>query len=70
MPEPDPARIRSFASPKDLGRWLSLNHDTENELWIKIFKKGTGTLMVAKYAVGHGPLRNKCAYEIRTATPV
>ena len=28
-----------------------------------------GTLMVAKYAVGHGALRNKCAYEIRTADP-
>jgi len=26
-----------------------------------------GTLMVGKYAVGHGPLRNKCAVEIATA---
>jgi hypothetical protein len=26
-----------------------------------------GTLMVAKYAVGHGPLLNKCAVEIQTA---
>ena len=26
-----------------------------------------GTLMVGKYAVGHGPLRNKCAVEIVTA---
>ena len=26
-----------------------------------------GTLMVAKYAVGHGPLRNKCAVEIATS---
>ena len=26
-----------------------------------------GTLMVAKYAVGHGPLRNKCAVEVKTA---
>lgn len=26
-----------------------------------------GTLMVAKYAVGHGPLLNKCAVEIATA---
>ncbi|MEW5249916.1 major capsid protein [Microbulbifer sp. 2201CG32-9] len=29
-----------------------------------------GTLMVAKYAVGHGALRNKCAFEIRTGNPV
>lgn len=26
-----------------------------------------GTLMVAKYAVGHGPLLNKCAVEIKTS---
>jgi len=26
-----------------------------------------GTLMLAKYAVGHGPLLNKCAVEIKTA---
>ena len=26
-----------------------------------------GTLMVGKYAVGHGPLRNKCSVEIATA---
>jgi hypothetical protein len=26
-----------------------------------------GTLMVAKYAVGHSPLRNKCAVEIVTS---
>ncbi len=28
-----------------------------------------GTLMIAEYAVGHGTLRTKCAYEIRTANP-
>lgn len=38
MPEPDPARIISFASPKDLGHWLKLNHAIETELWVKIFK--------------------------------
>ena len=42
MPEPDPAKIMTFASPKDLGRWLMLNHAVENELWVKIFKKKTG----------------------------
>jgi hypothetical protein len=26
-----------------------------------------GTLMVGKFAVGHGPLLNKCAVEIQTA---
>ena len=42
MPEPDLARIMTFALPKDLGRWLKVNHATESELWVKIFMKGTG----------------------------
>jgi len=42
MPEPDPSRVMTFALPKDLGRWLELHHATESELWVKIFKKGTG----------------------------
>lgn len=41
MPEPDPTKILPFASPKELGRWLELNHDSEEELWVKIFKKKT-----------------------------
>ena len=42
MPEPDPARIMAFATPKELSRWLQVNHDTESELWVKIFKIKTG----------------------------
>ncbi len=42
MPVPDPTKILPFASPKELGRWLELNHATEDELWVKIFKKKTG----------------------------
>lgn len=42
MTEPDPARIITFATPKDFGRWLKVNHATESELWVKIFKKKTG----------------------------
>jgi len=42
MPEPDPARITTFAMPKDLGQWLKVNHTTQNELWVKIFKKKAG----------------------------
>lgn len=38
MPEPDPAKVMSFASPKDLGQWLKVNHNSESELWVKIFK--------------------------------
>ena len=42
MPEPDPARIMSFVSPKDFGRWLKMNQAIESELWVKIFKIKTG----------------------------
>jgi uncharacterized protein YdeI (YjbR/CyaY-like superfamily) len=42
MYEPNPAKIITFATPKDLYLWLKLNHATESELWVKIFKKNTG----------------------------
>jgi uncharacterized protein YdeI (YjbR/CyaY-like superfamily) len=32
----------TFLSPKDLGQWLKLNHSTESELWVKIYKKNSG----------------------------
>lgn len=39
MPEPDPAKIATFSTPQDLYQWLELNHASEAELWVKIFKK-------------------------------
>ena len=42
MIKPDTAKIESFKSPDDLSNWLQANHATENELWMKIFKKGSG----------------------------
>jgi len=42
MPEPDPAKFITFAQPEDLADWLSSHHSREKELWVKIFKKGTG----------------------------
>ena len=41
MQETNPPRSMVFASPKELSQWLQANHDTESELWIKIFKKHT-----------------------------
>jgi len=41
MPVPNPSRIMTFATPKDLGDWLKENHATEGELWVKIYKKIT-----------------------------
>jgi len=42
MPVPEPSRILTFATPKELGEWLKVNHATESNLWVKIFKKNTG----------------------------
>ena len=46
MPSPDPAESVAFESPDDLNRWLEANHDSEAELWIKIFKKASGLVSV------------------------
>ncbi len=42
MFKPDTEKIITFTSPKDLSKWLQANHATESELWVKIFKKGSG----------------------------
>ena len=42
MPEPDAPKTMTFKSPKELSKWLQANHNTENELLIKILKKGSG----------------------------
>ena len=42
MPEPDPQKIKSFVTSRELGEWLKTNHTIESELWVKIFKKNTG----------------------------
>ncbi|WP_038250627.1 YdeI/OmpD-associated family protein [Ghiorsea bivora] len=46
MPKPDTTKTRTFKSVNELSKWLESNHDTENELWIKIFKKGSGIVSV------------------------
>lgn len=42
MPEPEQAKIKAFATPQALGQWLKINHTTESELWVKIYKIKTG----------------------------
>lgn len=40
---PDDERlIVAFETPKQLGAWLRKNHDSCDELWVKIHKKATG----------------------------
>jgi uncharacterized protein YdeI (YjbR/CyaY-like superfamily) len=42
MPEPDPFKIMPFSTSSTLGEWLTVNHATETELWVKVFKKNSG----------------------------
>lgn len=42
MPEPDKTRIRAFETAEAFGQWLQFHHASEPELWLKIFKKGSG----------------------------
>jgi uncharacterized protein YdeI (YjbR/CyaY-like superfamily) len=39
---PNPKAIRPFASAAAFESWLSKNHDRATEVWIKIYKKGSG----------------------------
>ncbi len=38
----DPDKVRTFESADAFYDWLSKHHDTADELWIKIHKKGSG----------------------------
>ena len=42
MPDLDPAKAVSFATPAELGQWLKKKHATETELVIRMFRKGSG----------------------------
>jgi uncharacterized protein YdeI (YjbR/CyaY-like superfamily) len=39
---PDPKKIRGFATQAAFEKWLSANHESETELWLKIHKKASG----------------------------
>ena len=38
----DPAKVREFATKDAFYHWLAEHHDSEDEVWIRIFKKGSG----------------------------
>ncbi|MDD1796145.1 YdeI/OmpD-associated family protein [Enterovibrio sp. ZSDZ42] len=42
MPDPNQLKSMTFETPEDLHEWLKVNHATESELWVKIFKKNSG----------------------------
>ena len=39
---PDKKKIKSFPDEASFERWLAANHDRETEVWLRIFKKGSG----------------------------
>lgn len=39
----DPTEARSFETTDQLEEWLKANHETQRELWVRIFKKDSGT---------------------------
>jgi uncharacterized protein YdeI (YjbR/CyaY-like superfamily) len=46
---PDPKKIRGFGTQGAFEKWLSANHESETELWLKIHKKASG-LPTVNYA--------------------
>ncbi len=38
----DPAKIKTFKNANAFDRWLSVHHDDEDEVWIRIYKVGSG----------------------------
>ena len=46
MPEAARSRIIAFPTPKQLAAWLEVNHASESELWVKIFKKQSAVASV------------------------
>jgi uncharacterized protein YdeI (YjbR/CyaY-like superfamily) len=39
---PDPKKIRAFKSEAAFDAWLRANHARESEIWLRIYKKGSG----------------------------
>lgn len=42
MPEPDKTRMQAFEDSAAFWAWLERNHASEPEIWMKIYKKGSG----------------------------
>lgn len=43
---PDPDKIKSFKTGRAFETWLARNHARETELWLQIYKKGSGVATV------------------------
>lgn len=42
MPDPEPRKTMTFETATELGKWLEAHHARETELWVKIYKRGSG----------------------------
>lgn len=38
----DPAKVKTFENAIALERWLGAHHNSEDEVWIRIYKVGSG----------------------------
>src|SRR5918995_6060608 len=43
---PDPKKIKAFKSEAAFERWMRANHARETEIWVRIYKKGSGKATV------------------------
>lgn len=43
----DPARVQAFADAESFHAWLRTHHDKEPEVWIRVYKVGSGTPSVS-----------------------
>lgn len=43
----DPAAVKSFTTARALEAWYRKQHDTAPELWLRVFKKGSGVASVS-----------------------
>jgi uncharacterized protein YdeI (YjbR/CyaY-like superfamily) len=39
---PDPRKIKSFRTEAAFDAWMKSNHARANEIWLRIYKKGSG----------------------------
>jgi uncharacterized protein YdeI (YjbR/CyaY-like superfamily) len=46
-------KVKCFSTPKKFRDWLKANHAKENEVWLKLFKKGSDTPSITWGGIGH-----------------
>ena len=39
---PDPKKVKAFTTEQAFEAWMRVHHDRETEIWVRIYKKGSG----------------------------